>query len=329
MAIDIGRRQFILGIGGTAFGSPLAARAAGGHPRIGVLDIGSAESDARDLAAFRDGLQRLGYVEGRTVDIDYRYADGDTNELPALAQEIIQLKPDVVLASAVSPTRAVKGVAQTLPIVCPAFSDAFIPNLAVSFAHPGGSITGIASDVDGMIGKLTELTLDVLPGTTKIGFLANPAGGSMARFEQQVQSASQARGVEVRIEQLEKLGDSDEAFQRLSKEKVQAVIVPANGLFRSERKRIVELAMALRLPLIFAERESVDAGGLASYGVDLSENFRRAAIYIDKILKGASPGDLPIEVPTKLVLAINIKTARTLGLTVPPTLLSRADEVIE
>ncbi|HTC05263.1 MAG TPA: ABC transporter substrate-binding protein [Xanthobacteraceae bacterium] len=328
MTIDFGRRKLIAGLGGAALW-PLTAHAAGGRPRIGFLDINSAESDALHLAAFRNALQRLGYFEGRTVDIDYRYADGDTEKLTALAQELVQLKPDVVLASAVSPTRAMKRIAPALPIVCPAFSDSFVPSLAASLAHPGGSVTGIASDVEGMFGKLTEVTLDAIPGTTKIGFLSNPAGGSMKRFEQQVQSASNARGVEVQIEEVKKIDDFDGAFQRLSQGNVRAVIVPANGLLNSGQKRILELSLPLRLPLIFADRSGVDAGGLASYGVNISENFSRAAIYVDKILKGTAPGDLPIEFPTRLELVINLKTAKALGLTVPPALLSRADEAIE
>jgi putative ABC transport system substrate-binding protein len=323
------RREFITLIGGAAAAWPLAALGADGRPRIGVLDIKSAESDARNIAAFRDGLQRLGYVEGRTVDVDYRYSDGDTNGLDALAQQLIALKPDVVLAAQPSPVRAVKRIAPALPIVCPGLGDAYVPSLAASFAHPGGSVTGIASDVEGLTGKLTELALDAIPGTTKIGFLANPAGASMAHYEQQVRSTAQARGVEVRTERVEKLDDFDDAFQRLSEEKVQSIIVPPNGLFAAGRKRTVELSLALHLPLIFQERDNVDAGGLASYGVDTSESYRDAAIFVDKILKGAAPGDLPIEFPTNLALVINLKTAKALGLTVPPALLSRADEVIE
>ena len=329
MTIGIGRREFITTLGGAVVAWPLAARAARGRPRISVLDINSAEYDAHNLAALRDGLRHLGYVENRTVDIDYRYADGDTDRLPSLAQELVELKPDVVLADAVSPTRAMKRIASGLPIVCPAFSDAFVPSLAASFAHPGGSVTGIAQDVEGLFGKLTELTLDAIAGTTKIGFLANPAGASMARFEQQVQSAARARGVEVQIEPVGKLDDFEGAFQKLSEGKVQAIIVPGNGLLHSGQKRIVELSAQWRLPLIFADRHGVDAGGLASYGVDSSENYSRCATYIDKILKGAAPGDLPIEFPTSLELVINLKTAKALGLIVPPALLTRADEVIE
>jgi putative ABC transport system substrate-binding protein len=329
MAIAIARRELIVGLGGAAIVWPFAARAAGHLPRIGVLDINSAETNVRNLAAFRDGLRGQGYIEGSTVDIDYRYSDGDTDRLPALAQELVQLKPDVVLAVSVSPARAVKRIAPTMPIVCPSFGDAFVPSLAASFAHPGGSVTGIATEVEGLFGKLTELTLDAIPGTTKIGFLANPTGASMPHYEQAVQSAAQARRVEVQVEPVRKLDDFDEAFQRFSDGKVQAIIVPPNGLLSSGLKRIIALSLPLRLPLVFADRDGVDAGGFVSYGVNNFDTYGRAAVYIDKILKGAAPGDLPIEFPTKLGLVINLRSARALGLTVPPALLSRADEVIE
>jgi len=323
------RRDFIALMGGGVAAWPLAARAAGPGPRIGVLDINSREYSERDFTAFRDGLQKLGYVEGKTADIDYRYANGDAGALPALAWELVELKPSVILAVAVSPARAVKQVSGSQPIVCPGFSDAFVPDLAASFAHPGGSVTGIASDVEGMIGKLTELTLDALPGATKIGFLANPAGGSMARFEQQVKSTAHAHGVEVRIVQVEKLDDFDGAFNQFDEGKVQTVIVPANGLLQAGQQRIIALSTKKHLPLVFSSRQGVAAGGFASYGVDVAENYRRTAVYIDKILKGAAPGDLPIEFPTKLELVINLKTAKALSIAVPSALLGRADEVIE
>ena len=194
--------------------------------------------------------------------------DGNADGLTALTQELIQLRPNVILADAVSPTRVIKRIAPDLPIVCPAFSDSFVPSLAASFAHPGGSVTGIASDVEGLIGKLTELALDAIPGSKTIGFLSNPQGGSMARFVQQVQTAAKARGVEVLVEQLEKLSDLDGVMQKFSGEKVEAVIVPANGLLNSIQKQIIAQAMTLRLPLVFAWREGVAAGGLASYGIN-------------------------------------------------------------
>jgi putative ABC transport system substrate-binding protein len=322
------RRNFLAVLGGAA-AWPLAARAAASQPRIGILTINSAEYDAPHLAAFRDGLQRLGYVEGRNVAIDYRNSNGDAQALSDLASELLKLKPNVVLTNSISPARAVKRISPSLPIICPGFGDAFVPSLAASFAHPGGSVTGIATVVEGLIGKLTELTLDAIPTTTKIGFLANPTGASTPTNERQIRSSAQERGIEVRIEQVEKRDDIDAAFQRLSRAKVQAVIVVPNGLINSELKHIVELQMTLRLPLVFGQRSGVDAGGLASYGVSTPESYRRVAVYADKILKGAAPGDLPIEFPNKIELAINLRTAKALGLIVPPTLLDRADVIIE
>ena len=188
---------------------------------------------------------------------------------------------------------------------------------------------GIASSVEGLPSKLTELIVDALPGTTKIGFLANPSGASTANNEQQIRSAAKAHGIEVEIEEVRKADDFDGAFQRFNEQKVQAVIVPGNGLLNAGQKRITALAMASRLPLIYASPDNVAADGFAGYGVDVPENYRRTAIYIDKILKGAVPGNLPIEFSTKLLLVINLRTAKTLGIAVPSSLLNRADELIE
>jgi putative tryptophan/tyrosine transport system substrate-binding protein len=323
------RRDFILLLSGVGASWPLTARAQRGRARLGILSITSPENDARNLAAFKEALQRLGHTEGRTIDIDYRASSGDTTNLTELAQELLQLKPQVMLATSVTPTRVVNRVAPNMPIVCPAFSDSFVPSLATSFARPGGRVTGVATDVESLIGKLAELVFDVMPDATRIGFLANPAGGSMGRFAQQVQTAAKARNVEVRIAEAEKVDQIPGALRQIADGKVQAVIVPTNGLFNSSRKVIVETAMSLGLPLVFGTREGAMAGGLASYGINTVENYRRAAVYVDKILKGAAPGDLPIEFPTKIELVVNLKTAKALGVKVPNILLDRADEVIE
>jgi putative tryptophan/tyrosine transport system substrate-binding protein len=322
------RRDFISAVGAVAY-FPLVARAAGNRPRLAYLSIDSAEFDAPNLRAFRDSLQSLGYAEGRSVDIDYRYSEGDINVLAKWAQELVELKPDVALANAVSPTRALKRVAPALPIVCPGFGDSFVPSLAASFAHPAGSVTGIATIVEGVFGKVTELAIDAIPRTTKIGFLANPTGASMPEDERQIRSAAQARGIDVQTENVQAPPDLSGAFERLSTGNVQSVIIPPNGLLNSQLKQILALASASRLPLFFSQRSGVEAGGLASYGIDPTENYRLAATYVVKILKGAAAGDLPIEFPTKLDLAVNLKTAKTLGLTLPSSLLDRADEVIE
>lgn len=316
-------------LGCAAATAPCRASAAAPLRRIGFLSISSPEFDVPVLSAFRDGLARLGYVDGRTVEIDPRWSQGDVGALTDLARELVQLKTDVVLANAISPTRAMKRVAPSLPIVCPAFNDSFVPSLAASFSHPGGSVTGIASLVEGMAGKLVEVVHDTIPGITKLGLLVNPTGASTPDYEKQVRATSEARGVALQIEHVAKPDDIEAAVRSLGGGQVQAVIVPGNGLVNSHLKEIVDLALALRLPLFFSQRYDVAAGGLASYGVDSLESYRSAATYIDKILKGTAPGDLPIEFPTKLELVINLKTAKALGLAIPAAQLDRADQVIE
>jgi putative ABC transport system substrate-binding protein len=322
------RRDFIMLVGGAAALLPLAARAQQPRPRIAVLSINSARGDG-PVTAFVDGLRAFGYVEGQTVDIDYRYTGGDTTRLTAVAQELIALKPDVAYANALSPTAAIKSVAPDLPIVCPQLADSAVPSLVASYARPGGSVTGLASTLEGVVPKLLELALDAVPGAVRIGFLANPAGASMVLWMQQMEAAARTRGVTLLIEEARSSDDLGSAFEGFAKRQVHAVVVPANGLFTTQGTRIGQLALAARLPAIFAYGEDVEGGGLASYGIDVRENNRRAAVYVDKILKGAKPGDLPIEFPTKLVLVINLKAAKALDLTVPETLLVTADEVIE
>jgi putative ABC transport system substrate-binding protein len=323
------RREFIGLLGGAAVAWPLAARAQQRRPRIAVLSINSASSESKAVAAFVDGLRTLGYVEGRNVDIDARFAAGDPERLTPLAQELVALKPDAALVNSISPAVAIKGVAPALPIVCAALADSAMPSLAASFARPGGSVTGIASSVEDLYAKLLELALDMGPGSVRIGFLANPVGGSMPLYTQQLEAAARARGVTLLTQEARTPDDLALAFDGFAKQQAQAVILPANGMLQSQNEHIAQLALAAHLPVFSADRRHIDAGGLASYGVDVSENFRRAAVYVDKILKGAKPGDLPIEFPTKLELIINLKTAKALGIAIPATMLGRADEVIE
>ena len=199
------RRDFFLLLGGAGASWPFAALAQRGRARIGILSISSPEYEAAHVAAFREELERLGHIEGRTIDIDYRASSGDTARLTGLAQELIRMKPQAVLANAVTLTRLLNRLAPDLPIVCAALSDGFVPSLATSFARPGGRVTGVATDVEGLIGKLAELVFDIMPNASSIGFLSNPAGGSMGRFEQQVKTAAKARSVEVRVAQAEKV----------------------------------------------------------------------------------------------------------------------------
>jgi ABC-type uncharacterized transport system substrate-binding protein len=322
------RRQFITLLGG-ATAWPLVARAQ--QPdrmrRVAVLTLNSAQDEGKVIAAFLDAMRD--YAVGQTVDIDYRYAEGDTNRLKPLAQELVALKPDVAFANSPGPAFAFKGVAPALPIVCPQLSDSVVPGLAESYARPGGSVTGIATYVEGLAGKLLELAIEAVPGSVRIGLLANPAGASMTFFERQIVQAARGRDVTLLPQEARTPDDLAPAFDGFVRQQAQAVIIPTNGLFVTNGRRIARLAVAARLPTIHAYPRDVEAGGFASYGVDVRENTRRAAGYVDKILKGAKPGDLPIEFPTKIVLVVNLKTAKAIGLAVPPMLLARADEVIE
>jgi putative ABC transport system substrate-binding protein len=323
------RRQFISLLGGAAAAWPLGARAQGTRPRIAFLSLNSAHADAGDRASFVEGLRALGHLEGQTVDIDYRYAEGDTTRLASLAQELIALKPDVALANVVNPALAIKGIAPALPIVCPFLGEGAFPRLVASYARPAGSVTGLASNVEGMMPKLLELALDIAPYAVRIGLLTNPTGASIGLYMQQLDSAVRSRGITAVTAEASAAEQLALALKTFTEAQVQAIVVPLNALFISQSSRIAQLALSARLPAIFAYRQSVELGGLASYGVDRRENFRRAAVYVDKILKGAKPSDLPIEFPTKLLLVLNLKTAKAIGLNVPPALLARADEVIE
>jgi ABC-type uncharacterized transport system substrate-binding protein len=302
----------------------LAAGAADARPRVAFLTLRPLESLQ---LAFVDGLRRLGYAQGRNLDIDYRY--GDVENLKPLAQELIALKPDILVADSASAAITFKSVAPTLPIVCLALTDAGIPHLFASYARPGDNVTGMAQSVEGVTGKLVEVALDIIPSARRIGFLSNPVGASMRLFVQSVDVAARARGMAVLTEEAATGGELASAFGRFGKQGVQAVVVPVNGLFFSQGVQIAQIALSARLPTVAADRQYVEAGLLASYGIDQRESYRRGASYVDRILKGAKPGDLPIEFPTRIELTINLKTAKGLGLDLPPSLVTRADEVIE
>jgi ABC-type uncharacterized transport system substrate-binding protein len=328
MASHIERRKFLAALSGAA-AWPVAVRAqqpsaASARPRIAFLALGPQQSVH---LAFVDGLRRLGYAQGRNLDIDYRY--GDVEKLQPLAQELIALKPDILVAAESSSAIALKSVAPNLPIVCLTLTDAGIPDLFASYARPGGNVTGMAQSVEGVTGKLVEVALEIIPGARRIGFLSNPRGASMPLFAESVDVAARARGIAVLTEEVATGGELASAFGRFGKEGVQAIIVPVNGLFFSQGMQIAQLALAARLPTVGAERRYIEAGLLASYGIDQRESYRRGASYVDRILKGAKPGDLPIEFPTRIELTINLKTAKALGLDLPPSLVTRADEVIE
>ena len=321
------RRRDLVAVIAFALTGGRAARAASGRARIAVLFVGSKGAYAAFFAALLDGLRAKGYVDGQTADLDVRYADGDVSRLSDLVKELLRLKPDVMLADGPSAAAAAQSVAPSLPVVCPLITPALVPKLAASFAHPGGNLTGFATTIDGMMGKQLELTLEAVPGATRIGLLVNPSSVD-AFIKSEIAAAAQMRRIEVVVFEAATLDDLRKELGRLAATGIHALIVPANALFIGAAKLIVESALKSRVPIV-GNRQFIDPGGLASYGVDTAENYRLAAGYIDKIVKGAAPGDLPIQFPKKFQLVINLKTAKALGIAIPQTLLFRADEVIE
>jgi ABC-type uncharacterized transport system substrate-binding protein len=325
------RREFIALLGGTAAAWPTSifAQPHGIRALVAMLVAGTSDGYSSQVQAFRRGLQKLGYTEGRDVAIVDRYSDGDSTRLPALAAELVKLKPDVIVTTSTSTAVAAHQATTTVPIVSAILTDPVGNGLAESEARPGGNVTGIEFTLKGLTAKMLELAREVIPQTSSIGLLVNMKNASNPAQRRDAEAAANAvnlRVVPVDVGMADQLGG---AFQVYVRERVDWVLVLGDSLFLSERNRIATSAISLRLPTIFPQREHVAAGGLISYGIDVAANHERAAYYVDKILKGARPGDLPIEFPTKVVLSINVKTARILGVAVPPALLGRADEVIE
>jgi putative tryptophan/tyrosine transport system substrate-binding protein len=323
------RRQFMTLLGGSAAAWPLVALAqvASKQPVVAVLS-GVARKVNSPLVAFERGMQELGYVDGQNIHIEYRYADGKFDRLAELAGELIRLSPNVIVAAITPAAVAARALTQTIPIVCPLLADPIGFGLIASESRPGGNVTGVLFRTEGLAGKQIELALQLIPGLAKLGFVVNVASGVIID-RQELEKTCQTLGIESVPAEVRTPDDLDRAFHALASERVEAIIVLVDGMFFQERNRIAALVAAARLPAIYGFRDHVDAGGLVSYGVNLDENFHRSATYVHKILKGAQPGDLPVEFPTKLELIINNKTAKALGLIIPPSVLVRADEVIE
>ncbi len=279
--------------------------------------------------AFRQGLQDLGYVLDRDLDIQARNANGDWGRLPAIVEEIVQLKPDVIYAFATLDAVAARKATSTIPIVCAALADAVRLGLIASEARPGGNVTGIMPYVAGLPAKQIELAREIVPGASTVGLLTNLKDPKAAPQVPELEAASQAVGLKIVAADVSRPEDVEVALRELANKRVDVVIVLEASLLVVNSAEIAAAALALRLPTVYGYREHVIAGGLISYGVDLRWCYHRSAYFVDKILHGAAPADLPIEFPTKFPLSINLKTARELGLTVPPSALSRTDEVIE
>ncbi len=316
--------------------APLAAEAqqAAKGARIGYLSPNLATSPHL-REAFRQGLRDLGYVEGRNLVIEYRDAEGKGRErLPALAAELVALKVDVIVTEGgnTGGPLAAKQATRTLPIVFASAADPVGSGLVTSLARPGGNVTGLSSLTTELVGKRLELLTQAVPGVGQVAVLRLP-GALGERTEKEMLTGAEvaARGLGVRLQFVEARGpaDFDRAFSDMTRARAGALAVLPSNMFFRERRRLLDLAARHRLPAVYPWRDFVDAGGLMSYGASLTDSCRRAATYVDKILKGAKPGDLPVEQPTKFELVINLKTARTLGLTIPPSVLSRADQIIE
>ncbi len=282
--------------------------------------------------AFRQGLRDLGYVEGRNLVIEYRFAEGKSERVPSLAAELVALKVDVIVAVTTPEALAAKKATRTLPIVFVAAADPVTSGLVSSLARPGGNVTGLSSFFPELVGKRLELLTQAVPGVSRVAVLWHP-GFLPERTEKDMLKGAEvtAQALGVRLQFLEARGpaDFDRAFSEMTRARAGALTVLGTTMLFNERRRLVDLATKSRLPAVYPWREGVDAGGLMAYGPNIPDLFRRAATYVDKILKGAKPSDLPVEQPTKFELVINLKTAKALGLTIPPSLLGRADEVLQ
>jgi len=297
--------------------------------RIGLLSARSSSSDSTRTEAFRQGLRELGYVEGKNIIIEYRYAEGKFERLPDLAAELVRLNVDVILALGVPPTRAAKQVTTTIPIVMGGGSDPVRAGLVASFARPGGNITGLSDLNVDLITKRLELLKEVVPKTSHVAVLLNPGNPTNPLQLKETRAAAPALGVTLLILEIKGAEDFDRAFATMRQERVGALLVFSDPMFGFHQKRIADLAVKSRLPAMCGNRYYAEAGSLMSYGTaNPDDQYRRSAIYVDKILKGAKPGELPVERPTKLELVINLKTAKQIGLTIPPNVLARADRVI-
>ena len=313
--------------------APLAvdAQQAGKVPRVGVLFAGSRSDPAfqRAVDAFQQGLVELGYVEGRSIAIEYREAQGKYERLPDLAAELVRLKVDVIVGATVPTIQAARQATKTIPIVMTLIADPVATGLVANVARPAGNITGLSTMAPDLMGKQLELLREVLPKASRVAVLWNPANPSNALQLREAQDAARALGVRLQPLEVRDPTEFEKAFAAMTRERAGALLVLSDSTLLTQRERIADLAAKSRLPAVSGMRAHAEAGGLIAYGANIFDIWRRAATYVDKILKGAKPGDLPVEQPTKFELVINLKTAKALGLTIPQALLIRADEIIQ
>ena len=330
MTVTIGRRELLAALGGAAVAWPLAARAQRAQKvaRIGFLGSTFASPWASRVEAFRSGLRNLGYVEGENIAIEFRWAEEKYNQLPRLAAELIRLKVDVLVTYGTPGTLVAKNATTTIPIVMVHSGDAVAAGIVTSLARPGGNLTGMTYFLPELVAKRIEMLKDVVPRISQVAIPVKPDNAFFRTIFQALQTP--AKSLDVRLQQINIPGPNDfaDAFATMAKSGVDAVVVLEDAVFVSNARAIADHAIKQRLPSA-GFSEYAEAGGLIGYGIDFVEMYRRAGIFVDKILKGAKPADIPVEQATKFVVVINMKTAKALGLDVPPTLLVRADEVIE
>jgi putative ABC transport system substrate-binding protein len=325
------RRQFLatVGAGSMAIAFGAHAQVQGRVRRIGYLASADPATTGDLGDAFREGLREHGYVEGQNIAIEYRWTEGALERLPKLAAELVRLNVDLIFAWATAAAIAAKRATSTLPIVFVSVADPVASGLVASLARPGANVTGVSNISRDLMDKLMELLVQVVPGISRVAAVRNAPNPSSPLLLQATETAARSLGLQLQVVDVHAPEDFETAFTTIAAAHAMGVVVIPDPMYFSQRQRIADLALKNRLPTVFARRENAEAGGLISYGPSLPDQIRHATSYVDKIFKGAKPADLPVEQPTKFELAINLKTARALGLTIPQSLLLRADKVIQ
>jgi putative ABC transport system substrate-binding protein len=322
---------FVLAVGILAVPPAGETQQGAAIPRIGFLSA-SSSSDPRTphhLGAFREGLRELGYVEGQNIAIEYRWAEGKYDRLPGLAAELVSLKVDIIVATALPAIQAAKQATGTIPIVMTSSLDPVATGFAANLARPGGNITGLSAMAPEIVGKQLELLKELVPKVSRVALLGNPANPGTAPMVRRAQDAARELGIRLQPLEARSPSEIDNAFAAMTRERAGALLVLLDVMFADHRARIADLAAKHRLPAVYGLQDFAEVGGLIVYGSSFVDRFRRAAIFVDKILKGAKPAALPIEQPTRFALTINLRAAKALGLTIPQSLLLRADQVIQ
>jgi putative tryptophan/tyrosine transport system substrate-binding protein len=315
----------------SAFLGTAAAQPPEKVPRVGYLSLGSHSDPISQprLEAFRQGLRELGYVEGQNIAIESRWAEGKHDRLPALAADLVRSKVDVIVALSGATTQAAQQATRTIPIIMSLVADPVGSGLVASLARPGGNVTGLTVMSPDLAGKQFQLLKEVVPKVSRVALLTNPENPASARFSREAEAAARALGVQLQTLEARNSQEIDSAFAAMTRERAGALLILPDAIFLFQRRQIAELAVKRRLPSVYGAGEYAEAGALMVYGANFLDLQRRTATYVDKILKGAKPADLPVAQPTKFELIINLRTAKAIGLTIPPSLLQRADQIID